>query len=217
MSSLLKLFREPINSLTHWFGALKALVFLGILLALALQAGVNPAPFLIFGLSMFALYVASASYHSFRVTEKALTWLRKLDHSAIFLLIAGSYTPILLFSLDGVWRIAMMSVVWSLALVGITLKLITLKMPRWISTTIYLAMGWMALIIVPQLLHLPMVFTWLLIGGVLYTIGGIIYGTKRLNPVPGFFGFHEIWHLFVLGGTTAHFIMMLYLLPNRLA
>jgi len=209
------LFREPINSLTHWFGALKTLITLGVLLYLAGHFKVSPWPFLIFGVCTLALYVSSATYHSFKGSPRTLAGLRKMDHSAIFLMIAGSFTPLLLLATSGTLRAVLLIVVWTLALSGIGLKMWTMKMPRWISTLIYLGMGWMAVFIVPSLwsAHRWDVLFWLVLGGVIYTVGGIIYGTKRINPVPGVFGFHEIWHLFVLGGSSAHFIMVLHLMP----
>ncbi|MFN8509268.1 MAG: hemolysin III family protein [Deinococcaceae bacterium] len=215
MQSPWTLFREPVNSYTHWFGVIKAVVFSSVLLNLAYRSGLNLTAFFVFGISMVLLYLASASYHSFRVSEKTLQWLRKIDHSAIFLMIAGTYTPVVAFGTHGRLQISMLVAVWMMAFSGIALKLWTLKVQRWISTSLYLAMGWIALILVPQLLqqaHLG-VLVWLIVGGVVYTLGGIVYGTKRFNPFPGVLGFHEVWHLFVLGGSTAHCIMMFYLIP----
>lgn len=206
---LLPRLREPVNALTHWGGALAALVVLGPLLWWAHSRGLQLWPFLVFGLSMVGLYAASASYHSFRVGERGLLWLRKLDHAAIFLLIAGSYTPVAYYGLEGVWRDAVLWLVWGIALTGIVLKLVTLRLPRWVSTLLYVGMGWLALIFVPQFARNlpPAALFWLAAGGVLYSVGAVIYGTRRWNPHPRF-GFHEIWHLFVLGGTGAHIAMM---------
>ncbi|GGJ25217.1 PAQR family membrane homeostasis protein TrhA [Deinococcus roseus] len=210
---MLKHLREPINAITHWLGAGKAVILTVLLCIFAYRGGVHWWPFLIFGVSMFLLYLASASYHSFFVKDKVLLWLRKLDHSAIFLLIAGSYTPIAMLALPDKWRLWTMVIVWGVALAGVILKLVTMKLPRWISTVLYLAMGWMSVVLMPQLIaHFswtPMV--WMCIGGLFYSIGAVIYATKKLNPIPGVFGFHEIWHLFVLGGTASHAVTMFYL------
>ncbi|ADV66929.1 PAQR family membrane homeostasis protein TrhA [Deinococcus maricopensis] len=213
MKRLYAALREPVNSLTHWAGVPLGAAFLAVLLAWAHARHLPLWPFVVFGLSFIALYASSATYHSLRVSERALLWLRKLDHSAIFLLIAGSYTPIAYFGLHGDWRWRVLWLVWGIALAGITLKLVTMRLPRWVSTALYLGMGWIALAFVPQLArNLPVgAMVWLGIGGLLYTVGAVIYGTKRWNPRPGVFGFHEIWHLFVLGGSTAHFVMMLNL------
>ncbi|AFZ65934.1 PAQR family membrane homeostasis protein TrhA [Deinococcus peraridilitoris] len=205
--------REPVNSLTHWLGVILAVPFMAVMLWWAERHELSLWPFVIFGVSFALLYLASASYHSFQVSERALLWLRKLDHSAIFLLIAGSYTPIAYFGLGDPLRWTLLAVIWGIALAGMTLKLITMRMPRWLSTVLYLAMGWLALAFLPALAQtLPTgAFIWMGVGGALYTLGAIVYATKKLNFVPGVFGFHEVWHLFVLGGSTAHFAMMLNL------
>ncbi|GAA4018673.1 hemolysin III family protein [Deinococcus rubellus] len=202
--------REPWNSLTHWAGAVFAVVALAGMLWYALAQHLSVWPFVVFGLSMLFLYTASASYHSFRVGERALLRLRKLDHSAIFLLIAGSYTPVAYFGLSGVWQSVVLWVIWGVALSGILLKLLTMRLPRWVSTLLYVIMGWTAVAFLPQLSHRlsGAALFWLTVGGVMYSIGAVVYGTKRWNPRPGIFGFHEIWHLFVLGGTGAHVAMM---------
>ncbi|OWL97238.1 hemolysin [Deinococcus indicus] len=205
--------REPVNALTHWGGALAALIVLGLLLSWAHARGLVLWPFVVFSVSMVALYAASASYHSFRPGERGLLWLRKLDHAGIFLLIAGTYTPVAYFGLSGPWQAAVLWIIWGVALSGITLKLVTMSLPRWISTALYLGMGWLAVAFLPQLArNLPAAaLFWLAAGGVMYSIGAVVYGTKRWNPRPGVFGFHEIWHLFVLAGTAAHVVMMFHL------
>ena len=202
--------REPWNSLTHWAGALLSLLALVGLLGYAGARHLSWWPFLVFGLSMVFLYTASALYHSLRVSERALLWLRKLDHSAIFVLIAGSYTPVAYFGLSGVWQSVVLFFIWGVALSGVALKLLTMRLPRWVSTLLYVLMGWTALAFLPQLsvrLSGSALF-WLALGGVMYSLGAVVYGTKRWNPRPGVFGFHEIWHLFVLGGSGAHVAMM---------
>ncbi len=210
MTRLTAALREPVSALTHWAGVLAALLLLLPLLGWAQAKGLAQWPFVVFGVSMALLYAASASYHSFRVGEGGLLWLRKLDHAGIFLLIAGTYTPIAYFGLRGVWQGTVLYLVWGLALAGVALKLLTMNLPRWVSTGLYLGMGWLALAFLPQLArHLPSAaIVWLAVGGALYTAGAIVYATKRWNPRPGVFGFHEIWHLFVLGGTGAHVAMM---------
>ncbi|MDB5046833.1 MAG: hemolysin [Deinococcus sp.] len=208
--------REPVNAITHWAGAAVALVVLGPLLWWAHSRGLSLWPFVVFGVSTVALYAASASYHSFQASERGLLWLRKLDHAGIFLLIAGSYTPVAYYGLEGVWREAVLWIIWGIALAGITLKLVTMRLPRWISTLLYAGMGWTALALMPQLVRNlpPAAIFWLAAGGVLYSVGAVVYGTKRWLPgprgrvFPKHWGFHEIWHLFVLGGTAAHVAMM---------
>ncbi|WP_027480657.1 PAQR family membrane homeostasis protein TrhA [Deinococcus pimensis] len=213
MKRLILALREPVNSLTHWAGVVLAVPFLAVMLVWAHTKGLSPWPFVVFGVSFALLFLASASYHSFRVSERAQLWLRKLDHSAIFLLIAGSYTPIAYFGLGGTTGKVVLAVVWGIALAGVILKLVTMRLPRWVSTGLYLGMGWIAVVFLPQLARsLPVgALVWLGVGGLLYTLGAVVYATKKLDFRPGVFGFHEVWHLFVLGGSTAHFAMMLNL------
>ena len=213
MRRFLKAPREPVNALTHWGGVAGALLILGPLLGWASARGLALWPLIVFGVSMALLYGASASYHSFRPGERGLLWLRKLDHAGIFLLIAGTYTPLVYFGLGGGWRVGVLALVWSVALAGMALKLLTMRLPRWVSTALYLALGWLSVALLPTFVRsLPVAaVVWLAVGGVLYTAGAVVYGTKRWNPKPGFFGFHEIWHLFVLGGTGAHVAMMFHL------
>ena len=210
MRRFLKAPREPVNALTHWGGVAGALLILGPLLGWASARGLALWPLIVFGVSMALLYGASASYHSFRPGERGLLWLRKLDHAGIFLLIAGTYTPLVYFGLEGGWRVAVLALVWGVSLAGMALKLLTMRLPRWVSTALYLALGWLSLALLPEFVRtLPAgAVVWLAVGGVLYTAGAVVYGTKRWNPKPGFFGFHEIWHLFVLGGTAAHVVTM---------
>lgn len=210
MHRLLSAPREPVNALTHWGGVAGALLVLGPLLGWASARGVALWPFVVFGGSMALLYGASASYHSFRPGERGMLWLRKFDHASIFLLIAGTYTPMVYFGLSGGWRVGVLGLVWGVALAGIALKLLTMRLPRWVSTALYLALGWLSVALLPAFVRtLPAgAVIWLSVGGMLYTAGAVVYGTKRWNPKPGFFGFHEIWHLFVLGGTAAHVVMM---------
>ncbi len=205
--------REPWNSLTHGVGALLALPVLVGLWWYAVHAAVAVWPFVVFGFSMLLLYTASACYHSLRLSEGGLLWLRKLDHSAIFLLIAGTYTPLAYFGLHDQWRGPVLVTVWVVALLGMGLKLITMRLPRWISTLLYVCLSWVAVAFWPQFAqHLsPAALTWLCIGAVMYSAGAVVYGTKKWNPLPGVFGFHEIWHLFVLAGSAAHVVMMFYL------
>lgn len=210
MRRFLKAPREPVNALTHWGGVAGALLILGPLLGWASARGLALWPLIVFGVSMALLYGASASYHSFRPGERGLLWLRKLDHAGIFLLIAGTYTPLVYFGLEGGWRVAVLALVWGVSLAGMALKLLTMRLPRWVSTALYLALGWLSVALLPTFVRsLPVAaVVWLAVGGVLYTAGAVVYGTKRWNPKPGFFGFHEIWHLFVLGGTAAHVVTM---------
>ena len=206
-----KIFREPVNSLTHWAGALFAL---GGLVALLIIGWDTPAKIIslaIYGVSLIAMFSASATYHMVRVKDRALEIFRKVDHAAIYLLIAGTYTPFCVNAFEGFWKWGMLTIIWSLALIGIIVKVFYIRAPRWLNAGIYLVMGWLALAAAGQMLAaLPAwVLTWLIIGGVLYTLGAVVYITKIFNFKPGVFGFHEVWHIFVLLAALFHFIAVL--------
>ncbi|HNQ96008.1 MAG TPA: hemolysin III family protein [Anaerolineales bacterium] len=206
-----KIFREPVNSLTHWAGALFAL---GGLIALLIIGWDTPAKIIslaIYGVSLIAMFSASATYHMVRVKDRALEIFRKVDHAAIYLLIAGTYTPFCVNAFEGFWKWGMLTIIWSLAAIGIIVKVFYIRAPRWLNAGIYLVMGWLALAAAGQMLAaLPAwVLTWLIIGGVLYTLGAVVYITKIFNFKPGVFGFHEMWHIFVLLAAAAHYVAVM--------
>ena len=206
-----KIFREPVNSLTHWAGALFAL---GGLVALLIIGWDTPAKIIslaIYGVSLIAMFSASATYHMVRVKDRALEIFRKVDHAAIYLLIAGTYTPFCVNAFEGFWKWGMLTIIWSLAAIGIIVKVFYIRAPRWLNAGIYLVMGWLALAAAGQMLAaLPAwVLTWLIIGGVLYTLGAVVYITKIFNFKPGVFGFHEMWHIFVLLAAAAHYVAVM--------
>lgn len=169
-----------------------------------------------YGISMILLYTSSSLYHALPVKKKTLILLKKLDHSMIYVLIAGTYTPICLIVLEGAWKWGFFSTVWIMTIAGILMKIYWINAPRWLSTTFYLIFGWMAVLLFPVLFEkLPMAFlVWIAIGGLAYTIGAIIFYLKKPNPVPNWFGSHEIWHLFVLIGTFSHFWAIYQYLPT---
>jgi hemolysin III len=211
--------REPVNALTHGAGVLFGIVALVVLLVLSEGEPWRTVAFSVYGGSMIALYLASSVMHGAKVGERWLRRLRLLDHAAIFLLIAGTYTPVALVLLrveaPG-WGWSLFGVAWGFALLGVVFKLFWLEAPRWLSTVLYVGMGWMAAVaIVPLLQALPWTgIGWLLGGGLAYSLGAVVYATKWPNPWPRRFGYHEIWHLFVLAGSAFHFVLMLhYVLP----
>jgi hemolysin III len=203
--------REPVNGLTHLAGGLLACVGLLVLMARAGRTDQIVA-FGIFGFSLIALYSASALYHLLPLSAAGIARLRQVDHMMIFVLIAGTYTPFCLLALDGAWRVGLLGMVWGLAMSGILLKLFWMEGPRWLSVALYLGMGWVAVIAAPALFLAvpPGGMTWVLGGGLLYTVGALIYGLKRPNLMPGVFGFHELWHLFVVAGSACHFWAVLH-------
>lgn len=203
--------REPINGLTHLVGAL--LSFAG-LLALVIKASLtvgSPVAItavVIFGISMILLYTASATYHMVISKDSVIAFLRKIDHSMIFVLIAGSYTPYCLISLNGVTGWTLFGIITAVAVSGILFKMIWFKCPRWLSTSIYIVMGWMVVFVVAPLsevLSTGGVFL-LVAGGILYTIGGVIYAVKPNFLRSKYLGFHEIFHIFILLGSLSHFL-----------
>jgi len=218
MKKIKRYLREPVNSLTHGVGAILSLVGLILLLQKALEreSVSEIVAFSMFGLSMILLYTASSLYHALPVKEKTLKLLQKLDHSMIYVLIAGTYTPVCLLVLNGEWKWILFITIWSIAVVGIIKKLLWMNAPRWLSTAFYLGMGWFGVVLFPDMMEkLPVAFlVWIIAGGLAYTIGAVIYGLKKPNPIPEWFGHHEIWHLFVLAGTFAHFWAIYQYLPG---
>lgn len=204
-------FREPINGFTHLAGAL--LSFIGLLALIIKTTITNPSTVsivavIIFGLSMILLYSASATYHLVVSSDKVISFLRRLDHAMIFILIAGSYTPFCLIALNGSTGWVLFSLITLIAITGVSFKLIWFNCPRWISTIIYVGMGWIAIfLIVPLYKALSLNGLLLLVlGGVFYTIGAVIYATKPRFLKFKNFGFHEIFHIFIMLGTLTHFI-----------
>jgi hemolysin III len=208
---MFKKLREPVNSLTHWAGAILALAGLIALLIVGWSTPAKIISLLIYGLSLIAMFSASATYHMVQAKDKVLLILRKIDHSAIYLLIAGTYTPFCVNAFDGFWKWGMLSIIWTLAIVGIVIKVFYIKAPRWLNAGIYVVMGWLCVGAAGQMLAvLPAwVFAWLLAGGIIYTLGAVVYITKFFNFWPGVFGFHEVWHIFVLLAALAHFVAVM--------
>jgi len=203
-----KYLREPVNGLTHLAGGLLASVGLIVLLAAAGEGRVDQVvAFGIFGFSLIALYTASALYHLLPLSPTGVARLRRVDHMSIFVLIAGTYTPFCLLALEGAWRVGLLGLIWGLALGGIVLKLFWMDAPRWLSVALYLGMGWVALVAAPALFRAVPTggMVWVLVGALVYSAGALVYWLQRPNPMPGVFGFHELWHLFVLAGSACHF------------
>lgn len=210
--------REPFNGLSHLAGAVLSVA---ALIAMIVKASVSDAPVLhivaviIFGVSMILLYSASATYHMVIAKDRVIAFLRKLDHSMIFLLIAGSYAPFCLISLNGRIGFTLFSIVTGIAVAGILFKMVWFNCPRWLSTGLYIGMGWIIVFLASPLSKvLSATGLWLLIiGGLMYTIGGFIYGAKPKFLQSRYLGFHEIFHIFILLGTFSHFFCVyLYVL-----
>ena len=166
----------------------------------------------IFILSMIGLYAASTIYHTLDISPKINKLLRKIDHMMIFILIAGTYTPVCMIVLGDKTGWTMLTLVWGIAIVGILINALWITCPKWFSSLIYIAMGWVCILAITKILSsMPRAgFMWLLAGGIIYTVGGIIYAMKLpfFNSRHRYFGSHEIFHLFVMGGSLCHYVMM---------
>ena len=212
--------KDPGSAITHFIGMLMA-IFAAV--PLLIKAAHEPGHLYLTALTIYAaslilLYAASTTYHTVDISEKVNTILKKIDHMMISVLIAGTYTPICLLVLDRKTGIPLLLLVWGIAIAGILIKAFWITCPKWFSSVIYIGMGWLCVLAFSQIFHALSrpAFGWLLAGGIIYTVGGIIYALK----VPLFdakhknFGSHEIFHLFVMGGSACHFVVMYaYLLP----
>lgn len=210
--------REPGSAITHYIGMLLSLIAAAPLLVKAEISGIPSAltAMGIFILTMILLYAASTIYHTLDVKAGVLKVFRKLDHMMIFVLIAGTYTPICLLVLKGRIGMIMLALVWGMAVVGMVLKAFWVTCPKWFSSIIYIAMGWICVLVFPILLRdlKTPAFLWLLAGGILYTVGGVVYALRlqAFNCVHKYFGSHEIFHLFVMAGSFCHFVVMYWYL-----
>lgn len=206
--------KDPGSAITHFIGMLMA-IFAAV--PLIIKAAREPdhiyvISITIYAISLILLYAASTTYHTFDRSPRINTILKKIDHMMISVLIAGSYTPVCLLVLGGRTGMILLTIVWSFALVGILIKAFWVYCPKWISSVLYIGMGWTCVLAFTQILNSmsPAAFGWLLAGGLIYTAGGVIYALKLpvFNGKHKYFGSHEIFHLFVMGGSACHFIVM---------
>ena len=212
--------KEPGSAITHFIGMLMA-IFAAV--PLLIKAAHEPSRIYVISLAIYAaslilLYAASTTYHTFDISKKVNTILKKIDHMMISVLIAGSYTPVCLIVLKGKTGIILLAIVWAIAIAGILIKAFWVYCPKWVSSVLYIGMGWTCVLAFTQILNnmSPAAFVWLLAGGIIYTVGGVIYALKLpiFNSRHKNFGSHEIFHLFVMGGSACHFVVMYaFLLP----
>lgn len=211
---------EPVNAITHGLGAVLSAVGMIVLMQVSWGRPLYVVSFAVYGLSSVLLYVASSLYHGLKVGPQRRRLLLRLDHVGIYALIAGSYTPLALLALkihSPLLGWAFFWLVWSLAILGIVFKLWWLDAPVWLSTGFYLALGWLALGVMPTLFQTlsPGGLLLLFIGGLFYSVGAVVFALERPDFYPGVFGHHELWHLFVLAGGASHYLLLLlYLTPK---
>lgn len=212
--------KDPASAITHFIGAIFSLGASAPLLIKAAQTG-NPVSVIamaIYAFSLAALYLASTAYHTIPAGHRFEATLKKLDHMMIFVLIAGSYTPVCLLALPNPTGTILLTAVWGISLLGMGFKYFWVYCPKWISSVFYIALGWACIFAFPQLFSTlsRSCFLWLLAGGLIYTAGGVIYALKlsAFEKRHVNFGCHEIFHLFVMAGSFCHYIVMyVYLLP----
>lgn len=214
MGNILLKIKDPVSCLTHMAGAVFAAVGL-VLMLLSAKAPIEIVAFTIFGSTMLLMYLASALYHMFGISARTVRLLRTFDHVMIYYFIAGTFTPFTLLLIEDTTRWVLFSVIWGIALLGTFFKIFWLSAPAWFSIALYLGMGWLGVLILPyafQSLPYDAAF-WIVAGGIFYTIGAVIYGIKKPNPLPPWVGFHEIWHVFVMAGSFSHFWVIYRYLP----
>lgn len=206
--------KDPGSALTHFIAMILAIIAAIPLLSKAGHDSghMHISALAIFILSMIGLYAASTIYHTLDISPKINKLLRKIDHMMIFILIAGTYTPVCMIVLGDKTGWTMLTLVWGIAIVGILINALWITCPKWFSSLIYIAMGWVCILAITKILSsMPRAgFMWLLAGGIIYTAGGIIYAMKLpfFNSRHRYFGSHEIFHLFVMGGSLCHYVMM---------
>lgn len=216
MSNAIRRLKDPGSAITHFIGMMMAVFASAPLIIRALSEGTYEAfCCMVFAVSMILLYGASTIYHSFDRGEKINKILKKLDHAMIFVLIAGSYTPVCLLVIGGKTGVILLSLVWGVAIIGIIFKLCWVTCPKWLSSVMYIAMGWMCVLAFSAIMNnmSRSELGWLVTGGIIYTVGGIIYAIKTpavnaYNARHRYFGTHEIFHVLVMAGSLCHFVML---------
>ena len=209
MKQFFQKLRDPVSGLTHFFGFLFSLAAPVLLMNKAVIPGTNwhAVAYAIFGCSLILLYGASSMYHLLPLSPHGITILRRIDHSMIFVLIAGTYTPVCLIPLRGEWGWSLFGIIWGMTIAGIFQALFWIHAPRWFTTSLYLLMGWLVIIaFYPLVQSVPLAgIVWFVLGGIWYSGGALIYALKKPDPLPGIVGFHAIWHVFVMAGSFCHF------------
>lgn len=209
---------EKFNTASHLIGLILSLVIATLLIVYSILSKdiYKIISFVVYGASLIFLFTASTLHHGLELKPKGTKVFRILDYNAIFFLIAGSFTPMCLVVIKNIYGYSILGVIWFLAIAGITLKSIFDMIPKWATNTVYVGMGWVALFLVVPLFQSLSIWALILLflGGIFYTLGSFIFYMEKPNLIPGKFGFHEIWHLFVLLGAFFHVLLMwFYILP----
>jgi hemolysin III len=204
--------RPLLRGVSHALGAAASVVGAVLLWKASAGDAIKQLSMLVFGGSLVGLYTSSATYHLGTWRGRLYGFFRRLDHSMIFILIAGTYTPFCVQALEGPTRRAMLSLVWGAALAGVAAKICFPMLPRWITVPLYLIVGWLALVKGEALVEglRPAAVGLVVAGGLAYSLGAVIYGLRKPNPAPGIFGYHEVFHVLVIAGSLAHFLALLY-------
>jgi hemolysin III len=213
---------HPAKPKPRWRGRLHQIAFFvsipaGVFIIAVADDGVARLAAIIYAFSLTAVFGSSAAYHRGKWSPKGLRRMKRLDHSMIFVLIAGSYTPIALVLLDGPWRWVILGLAWGGAAIGIALKLAHIDGFRIATATLYMVLGWMAVIMLPEIVRNadPLVIALAVIGGLLYTVGAIIFALNRPDPIPHVFGYHEVWHVFMVAAAATHYVMEVLIVSGR--
>jgi hemolysin III len=213
---------EPVSALTHLAAALAALLGTLLLLAISSDQPLKMITLGIYGLSMVLLFSASTLLHGVKLPDNRRMWLHRLDHAAIFLLIAGTYTPIVYNLLPPEWRLPLLALIWALSLLGISYKLISQRIHGFLNASVYPLLAWAGVLpavlayrVEPFVPHGGLIL--LFLGGLIYMFGFVVYYLRRPDPWPAVFGHHEIWHMLVIAGSACHFaFMVFYVAPNHI-
>jgi hemolysin III len=205
--------REPVSGLIHLSSAVLAGMGGILLVVMGWREPLRTVSLAVYAISLVTLFTASAVYHLINTSPQNIQRLRKFDHAAIYILIAGTYTPICMNIFEGFWRWGFLGIIWGIGITGVIVKLFVINAPRWVTAGVYVVMGWLAVFAIKEMLRtIPAAsLLWLLAGGLLYTVGAIIYITKKFDFKPGIFGFHEVWHVFVSLAAFCHFFLILKL------
>ena len=208
--------KPRLRGVSHQYAFFVALVA-GAFLVAAADTGRARVAVAIYAASVAAMFGSSALYHRITWPPAPHRWLRRLDHAMIYVLIAGTYTPFGFLALSGPWRTAVLAVVWSGALAAIVLTFSSSEKPQWVEPAIAVALGWVGIVVLPQLLDkIGLAGVGLLLaGGVLYTAGSVVYARRKPNPVPAAFGYHEIFHVLVIGAAACHYASIAFFLLRR--